>query len=93
MDTFQILTIISCVMSTITAVAVCTAILPHIKKGMVVVRDAVLSAAFVLLIAGFCWMFFTQSDSTASNSRTETTPSKILKPILEGMSQDLYAGK
>ena len=50
------MTIISCVMSTITTIAMCTAILPHIKKGMVVVRDAVLWSAFVLIVFAAGWL-------------------------------------
>ena len=56
MDAFKTMTIISCVMSTITTIAMCTAILPHIKKGMVVVRDAVLWSAFVLIIFVAGWL-------------------------------------
>ena len=56
MDLYQKLVILNCVASLLTLLMVATAVLPHIKQGMVLVRDAILWAAFVAFISGLAWM-------------------------------------
>jgi hypothetical protein len=56
MDTFQVISIVTCLTSTTTMIIVCFAVLPHIKNGMAIVRDACLWAALVLFIFGLGWM-------------------------------------
>jgi|GEM_PF-6294082 hypothetical protein len=50
MSTYEALTIVTLVTSTITMVITCLALLPQVKQGMVIVRDAVLWAAMVVLL-------------------------------------------
>ena len=42
MDVYQKLTILTFVTSTLTLILVAVAVLPHVKQGMVVIRDAIL---------------------------------------------------
>ena len=55
MDIYQTLTIITSVTSTLTLILVAVAVLPHIKQGMLVIRDAILWVAFVLMVAIGGW--------------------------------------
>ena len=88
MDAFQILSIVSCVLSAITTIAICLAILPHIKQGMVLVRDAVLWTVFILILFGGAWFGFVYVNSQ------ETEPQELFKPIIQPVdSKDYYAGK
>lgn len=56
MDVFQKLTIFTCITSTITLILVSLAMLPHLKNGFVLVRDALLWASFVLVATGSIWL-------------------------------------
>jgi len=56
MDVYQKLTIFTCVTSTITLILVSLAMLPHLKNGFVLVRDALLWVSFVLVAAGSIWI-------------------------------------
>lgn len=51
MSIFELMTVISCVASCITMIIVIVAILPQMKDGMVIVRDAVLWIAMVVVVA------------------------------------------
>ena len=52
----EILAIVSCVSSIITMVIVILAVLPHVKNGMAVIRDAVLWIAFVVVLGLAAWL-------------------------------------
>jgi ABC-type nickel/cobalt efflux system permease component RcnA len=56
MDVFQTLTILTFITSTVTMICVIVAVLPHVKQGMVFLRDALLWAAFVLVVAFAGWL-------------------------------------
>lgn len=73
MDLYQKLTIVNCVTSTVTLGIVSMALLPHLKNGFVVVRDAVLWAALVLLLFGLGWSAFQQLDATDSRPAAAET--------------------
>lgn len=55
MDLYHVLTIVTCITSTATLILVSVAVLPHIKQGAAVVRDAILWGAVVLVVAIAGW--------------------------------------
>ena len=56
MDLFQKLTILNCITSSLTLIFVLVAILPHVKQGAVVVRDAMLWVLLIGAIGTLAWM-------------------------------------
>lgn len=86
MDAFQILNIITCLSSTVTAVVVCVALLPHIKDGMVIIRDVILWLAFIALLAGLGWLGFEHY----KNTRPIVTPNIDLR---DDRADSYYAGR
>jgi hypothetical protein len=58
MDIFQKLTILTFITSSITLILVTVAVVPHIKHGMTLIRDAFLWATFVLVVAFAGWVGF-----------------------------------
>ena len=72
MSLYEILTVISCITSTLTMIIVAIAILPHLKTGLAVVRDAVLWASLVLMLALVGWLGLRQFASDRAESKAET---------------------
>jgi hypothetical protein len=60
MELIEILTILSCASSTVTMILVIVAVLPHVKNGMAVIRDAVLWIAFLVVLALAGWLGWRQ---------------------------------
>jgi hypothetical protein len=58
MDAYQLISIVTCLTSMTTLIIVSVAVLPHVKNGMVIVRDAILWAALVLLLVALAWFGF-----------------------------------
>lgn len=56
MDVFQVLTVVNCVSSLLTLVLVGIAVLPHVKQGAVIVRDAILWVTFVFVLSFIGWV-------------------------------------
>jgi arginine exporter protein ArgO len=54
-DFYHIITIVTCITSTATLILVAVAVLPHIKQGAAVLRDAILWGTFVLVVAIAGW--------------------------------------
>lgn len=80
MTLHEILTIITCLTSTVTMFMVGVAILPHFKNGLAIVRDAVLWASLVVIIIVMGWVGIQQfmsrggSQAEAESVETETVP-------------------
>jgi hypothetical protein len=55
MDFYQILAVFTCLISTVTFVLVAVAVVPHVKHGLAVIRDAVLWATLVVVLALVIW--------------------------------------
>ena len=55
MNVFEILAIVTCITSTVTMIMVAIAVLPHVRQGMIIVRDAVLWATLVLILSAVAW--------------------------------------
>ncbi|MCP4189878.1 MAG: hypothetical protein GY768_04540 [Planctomycetaceae bacterium] len=72
MSLYEILTVVSCVTSTLTMIIVSIAILPHLKTGLAVVRDAVLWASLVLVLALVGWLGLRQFVSSRAEAKSET---------------------
>ena len=88
MDIFQILTIVNCVMSSITATVVCVALLPHVKDGMVIIRDAVLWLALIALLSAVGWLGFEHLRNSRSIQSQPTTGANVSQPV-----DEYYAGR
>ena len=61
MSLVEILSLITCVASCVTMTVVCVALLPQMKQGLSLIRDAVLWMALVLVVAvlvltGVAWL-------------------------------------
>ena len=72
MSLYEILTVVTCITSTMTMIIVAVAILPHFKSGLAVVRDAVLWASLVLILAIVGWLGFRQLVDYRTESGAET---------------------
>ena len=98
MNTFDLLSIVSCVTSTVTMIVVAMAMLPHVKAGAVIVRDAILWLALITVLAGLVWMAINQftAPSNASSGDTSGT-TNVSRPRLSfsmgSPNDDLYVGK
>lgn len=68
MDTFDYLSIVSCVTSTVTLFIIAIATLPHVKAGAVIIRDIILWISLVAILVGFVW-FAVNRGTASSNSR------------------------
>ncbi len=55
MELFQIIALVTCVSSILTLLLVATAVLPHVKQGMALVRDAILWVCLVLVSVAVIW--------------------------------------
>ena len=77
MELFQILSIITCVTSTITAIVVCIALLPHVKDGMAIIRDAVLWLALIGLFVTAGWLGFDRIRNKQSDSSVTVPASQV----------------
>ena len=64
MDIYQKLSIVTCITSTMTLLIAAMALLPHIKSSAVIVRDAFLWVAFVLIVFGLGWYGWTSRVSS-----------------------------
>ncbi len=85
MDAFQILSIITCFTSTITAIVVCVSLLPHMKDGMVIIRDIVLWLAFIALLSALGWLGFEHFQNTRPTVSPDPTPTS--------QPESFYAGR
>ena len=74
MDAFQILSVITCLSSTITAVVVCVSLLPHVKDGMVIIRDVILWLAFAALLVALGWLGFEHFKNTRPIAAPDAAP-------------------
>ena len=89
MDTYQILIVITCVTSTMTALIVSVALLPHLKDGVVMVRDAVLWLALIVLLALLVWLGI-EHFGNATPVATETLDVPAVSPPV---GDKYYAGR
>jgi len=75
MSLYEILTIVTCVTSTATMLLVGVAILPHVKNGCAVVRDAVLWASLIAVLMLMGWLGiqqFTNRSATVEENEPES---------------------
>ena len=90
MELFQILNIVTCITSSLTAIVVCVALLPHLKNGMVIIRDAVLWLALIGLVIAFGWLGIDQLKNRGSaSSSPDNAASAVLRPSVDSY----YAGR
>ncbi len=89
MELFEILNIVTCVTSSITAIIVCVALLPHVKDGMAIIRDAVLWLALVGLIVALGWLGM---DHVRNNRASSSIESPQI-PASQSRVDRFYAGR
>ena len=85
MDIYQKLSIVTCVTSTMTLLIAAMALLPHIKSSVVIVRDAFLWVAFVLIVFGLGWYGWTSRVSSVDlpvESTNETIGTSFQQQLL-----------
>ena len=74
MSLYEVLTVITCLTSTITMIIVLIAVLPHFKNGLAIVRDAILWVTMVLILFVMCWIGWQRLTARDSATRTDSTP-------------------
>ena len=80
MSLYEILTIVTCVTSTATMLMVGVAILPHVKNGCAVVRDAVLWASLIAVLMLMGWLGiqqFTNRSATVEETEPENYSTNV----------------
>ena len=60
MTIFEVLTVLTFVISTMTMFMVFVSVLPHMKEGMTMVRDAILWAALVIVVVAALYFGWAQ---------------------------------
>ena len=86
MSLYEILTVVTCLTSTMTMIIVAVAILPHFKTGLAVVRDAVLWASLVLILAIMGWLGMRQIVNYRSESQAKTAGVNTFQTSREGQT-------
>jgi hypothetical protein len=66
MGLLEVLTIITCVTSTITMIIVLFGVLPHVKNGLTILRDGILWVTMILVLCAIGWMGWQQLISNRS---------------------------
>ena len=80
MSLYEILTIVTCVTSTATMLMVGVAILPHVKNGCAVVRDAVLWVSLIAVLMLMGWLGiqqFTNRSATVEENEPENYSTNV----------------
>ncbi len=101
MDVYELLAILTCSTSMVTMIIVVVAVLPHVKQGMVVIRDAILWVAFVLVVVAAGWIgwhrisqrFSAPSASSVDHAVLTRTRTVIVQPApSEAFGDPYYRG-
>ena len=82
MDIYEKLIILTSITSMITMILVAVAVVPHVKQGLTVIRDAILWVTFVLVVAMGVWLGLQQisqrlsPDNGVSQKRADATETR-----------------
>ncbi len=66
MSLYEVLTVITCVTSCITMIIVLFGVMPHVKNGLTIVRDAILWVTMILVLCILGWIGWQQATSNRS---------------------------